>query len=394
MNYLLKLYDEPLIKFTMENEVGEGFKATMNWIVKPTKYNLLPYNIYMGIINEYTGARLDDINIHKTLTKWLNKRTIPKNREFVEEILHAYGLSINDKKGIIEICKGLSLNDSYWVVPEDFDGKFADYNLYENKFSEALSLVAYTGVGGGVTPFTTSPEYTTGGMLRKAWRRIDDKIILYKGGTGGFANTGLEPYSEYYACQIAEKMKMDPVMYGLEQWKGILASICVLFTDIDTAFIPIGRIVKEGGYKKVLEWAKNQSNEMYEYFRSILCLDALIYNQDRHFGNFGVLRENKTGKIIAPAPVFDNGLSLFNYGMIDNLRNLEEYRQTRTAQTGDSFDDIAKTFCGKKQKEQLRHLIDFKFIPHELYNWEPERYEIIEKFIQKRVIELLNIIND
>ncbi len=32
--------------------------------------------------------------------------------------------------------------------PLGLTGTFADYNLYENRFSEALSLVAYTGVGG------------------------------------------------------------------------------------------------------------------------------------------------------------------------------------------------------------------------------------------------------
>ena len=52
--------------------------------------------------------------------------------------------------------------------------------------------------------FSTSPELTTNGMLRKAWRFVEgDGIYLYKGGTEGAANTGNEPYSEYYACQIA-----------------------------------------------------------------------------------------------------------------------------------------------------------------------------------------------
>ena len=42
-------------------------------------------------------------------------------------------------------------------------------------------------------------------------------------------------------------MGLNAVSYDLENWKGILASKCKLFTDIDTAFIPIGRVVKEGG---------------------------------------------------------------------------------------------------------------------------------------------------
>ena len=101
----------------------------------------------------------------------------------MDEILKTLGLSRNDTKGIIDVCKGLSLNDSYWVVPESFEGTFSQYNLYENRFSEILALVAYTGAGGSRQVFTTSPELTTGGMLPKAWRYVeDDGIYLYKGG--------------------------------------------------------------------------------------------------------------------------------------------------------------------------------------------------------------------
>ena len=93
-----------------------------------------------------------------------------------------FGLSINNTKGIIDVCKGLSLNDSYWVVPLGFTGTFKEYSLYENRFFSVLSLVAYTGVGQGREAFTTSPELTTQGMLRKAWRFIEgDGIYLYKG---------------------------------------------------------------------------------------------------------------------------------------------------------------------------------------------------------------------
>ena len=154
------------------------------------------------------------------IIKWLRKRVIPKNRAFVDEILKTLGLSVNNIKGIIDVCMGLSLNDSYWIVPEGFNGSFRDYNLYENRFSKALSLVAYTGVGQSQEAFSTSPELTTQGMLRKAWRFIEGEgIYLYKGGTEGGANTGKEPYSEYYACQIAKQMGLNAVSYELENWK-------------------------------------------------------------------------------------------------------------------------------------------------------------------------------
>ena len=133
---------------------------------------------------------------------------------FVEEILRTLDLSPNDTKGIIDVCKGLSLNDSYWIVPEGFEESFSQYNLYENRFSEMLALVAYTGAGGSDQVFTTSPELTTNGMLPKAWRFIEtDGIYLYKGGTSGASNTGREPYCEYYASQIAERMQLHSVHY-------------------------------------------------------------------------------------------------------------------------------------------------------------------------------------
>lgn len=228
--YVLRLYDTDLLSFSLSEQGIEGLKAQIHSIDEEDRA-LFPLDLELT----------DD-----GLVKWLQRRVIPKNRAYVAEILKTYGLSVNDTKGIIDVCKGLSLNDSYWVVPQGFTGTFAQYNLYENRFSEILSLVAYTGIGQSDAAFTTSPELTTNGMLPKAWRFIEGEgIYLYKGGTFGAANTGNEPYSEFYASQVAQAMGLDAVAYELENWKGILASRCKLFTDINTAYIPIGRIVRE-----------------------------------------------------------------------------------------------------------------------------------------------------
>lgn len=61
--------------------------------------------------------------------------------------------------------------------------------------------------------------------------------------------------------------------------------------------------------------------------------DALIYNKDRHSGNFGLLRDNHTGQIVTPAPVFDNGLSLMAFAgkaELDSFSHFEAYARTRT----------------------------------------------------------------
>ena len=72
--------------------------------------------------------------------------------------------------------------------------------------------------------------------------------MLFKGGTTGAANTGNEPYSEFYAAQVAKKMGLNHVPYTLGKWKGIICSVCELFTSKDYSYIPIGRFVTSGKF--------------------------------------------------------------------------------------------------------------------------------------------------
>ena len=374
--YSLRIYDTELMRFSMEKRGLSGLVAEILYTDEEQEH-LLPLDM------ERTG---------EGVIYWLQRRVIPKNRAFADEILKTLGLSHNDTKGIIDICKGLSLNDSYWVVPEGFEGEFSQYNLYENRFSEILALVAYTGAGGSRQAFTTSPELTTGGMLPKAWRYVErDGIYLYKGGTAGASNTGREPYCEYYASQIAETMRLNAVHYDLENWKGITASKCALFTDIDTAYVPVGRIVRSGGIAACIAWYDGLGPEFSEQIRSMLVFDALIYNEDRHFGNFGVLRDNRSGDIIAPAPIFDNGLSLFCYAGKEDYENLDEYARTRSNPYNISYEEVCAEVMGKRQKEQLRRMIGFRFKRHPDLNLPEEHLRAIEKHLEGRVRKLLAI---
>lgn len=375
--YSLRIYDTELMSFSLEVKGVEGLVADI-LSVNEANAHLLPLDM----------ERSEDGLVH-----WLTRRVIPKNRAFVEQILASLALSINDTKGIIDICKGLSFNDSYWIVPKHFDGSFGEYNLFENRFSEILSLVAYTGIGQSHGEFSTSPELTTNGMLPKGWRLIEgDGIYLYKGGTTGAANTGNEPFSEFYACQIAERMGLTAVHYDLEEWKGILASKCALFTDKDTAFVPIGRVVRAGGLKACMDYYEQLGESFAEQLRSMLVFDALIYNEDRHFGNFGLLRDNKSGRILCPAPIFDNGLSLFNFAMASDIKDIDAYAKTRsTPYRNITYEAICREYLGSSQAEQLRRIEGFRFVRHEKYNLPEDRLAAIEAKIQKRAQELLRI---
>ena len=380
-DYSIRLYDDEIISFHAEKHFDEISITILS--VNQNMSHLFPYDLQPN----------EDSILH-----WLRRRVIPKNRTFVEEILHSLGLQPNDTLGIIDVCKGLSLNDSFWVVPRDFAGSFSEFNLYENPFSEVLSIVAYTGYGSTDKAFHTSPELTTDGMLPKAWRKKEDGIFLYKGGSSGAANAGNEPYSEYYSSQIAHAMEINAIPYGLERWRGILASTCKLFTDIDTSYVSMARIMENVSLKKTLDFAASQGEDFIEHLHSMLIFDALIRNEDRHFGNFGVLRDNRSGDIISPAPLFDHGLGLFSQAFGIELASTDKLLNFANSFTpfydNVTTGDICEIAMGKRQIQQLHRLIDFHFEKHPLYNWTDERLHVTEQCIKARAIQLYNLAKD
>ena len=374
MNYILKQFDNDLLYFTMENTDNE-LKVHITGVNENMR-SLIPLDM-----------ELND----KALKRWLEKRTIPRNRAYVSNFLSRLGLNEKDTKGIIDICQGLSLNDSYWVTKEDCHDLFDDKNLYTNSFNTNIASIAFTGYGSYTrSSFRSSPEFTTNGMLAKSWRRIKGKIMLYKTGTEGFANSGLEPYSEFYASQIAKAMRLNHVEYGLSKWKKKLCSTCELFTSQDISFIPIGRLVKTGGIAAVIDYYKGLGDNYYQELIDMLVFDAVILNEDRHFGNFGLLIDSHKNKIIAPAPIFDNGLSLLCYAMDDDFKNINDYVSTRLPAAYQDFISFVKPLMTIRQKDKLRKLINFKFDKNTRYKLSNKRLKQLEIVIQERVMLLLD----
>ena len=132
---------------------------------------------------------------------------------------------------------------------------------------------------------------------------------------------------------------------------------------------------------------QNQIQNFYDEFVDLLVFDAIILNEDRHFGNFGVLVDNHSNQIIAPAPLFDHGLSLLCYAMDEDFDT--NYEKTRSPATYQDFIGFVKPLITMKQKEKLRKLINFKFNRHSRYNLPSKRLKALEKMIQNRAMLLL-----
>ena len=377
MIYTLMHFDIPLVTFSAESKAEMNLEIVdVNWENK----DLFP---------------LDLIEVsEKGITSWIKHRSIPKNRAYVDNLLSSLGLSINRPLDIIRVSKGLSLNDCYWVKDENSQDTFDDVNLYENRFTRILGQIAFTGYGSSdVTGLTSSPEFTTNGMLPKCWRRVNGKIFLYKGGTMGASNTGNEPYSEFYAYQIAEILGINAIPYNLSKWKNTLCSTCELFTSKNISFVPVGRIVRSGGLQAVREYYEKLGSTFEKAFNEMIFFDALIFNTDRHFGNLGFLVDNVSNKIIAPAPLFDHGNSLFNYASRDVLKDKEsflKYSKTQLPCVYDDFVEEAKKVLTYEQRNAIKKLLRFHFQKHSRYNLDKNRLKLIEYAVQQRAEELLD----
>lgn len=380
--YSLKLFDKTLIKFNMDNRIT---------------LKISDIEIVSDEVKLYPEALQEKVT-PDTIKDFLEQRIIPKNRTFVKNILESQGLDLKDIKGVIDVSKGLSLTDCYWIV-EDDNLKFNDFNLFDNNFSEILSLIAFTGYTSKIKGIATSPEFTTDGALPKGWRRICNKVFLYKGSTEYLkaSNGGNEPYSEYYVYQLEQKLGIKSVEYGLEKWKGMLASTCELFTTKEFSYVPIYQASHSKDIESVHNWCCE--NDYEEEFADMIMLDALTFNWDRHLGNFGVLKNNETGEYTEFAPLFDNGAGLLSDAPIEifkSQKQFEDYwknnKELQKSNYGGDYRELVKAYCGKKQIAKLRNLANFKFQKHPKYNLSDDRLKYLNNMIQERSIELISTI--
>ena len=108
--YELRHFNTPLLQFTAtEDSSSPDIKIV--WI-NEEKQKLMPLDLALS---------------PDSLSKWLRRRTIPKNRAYVHNFLSKCGLQINRPMNIIRVSKGLSLNDCYWITEAGFKGTFEEY---------------------------------------------------------------------------------------------------------------------------------------------------------------------------------------------------------------------------------------------------------------------------
>lgn len=315
--------------------------------------------------------------------EWLDSRMPQKHREHIERVLKLIGQST--LKGVIDYTHGLSLTDTMWVKPNHLDLPWDAVSLYRHEFDEVIAHTAFDGGMYGRTLSTTSPEFTTGGMLPKCWVREGQDIVLVKGGTSGFSNTGNEPYSEVMASQILDRLEFEHVKYWLANYRGRKVSKCKLLTSEQVGMVPIYKVFDSNSFEKIIFSAKERG--FGEGVAQHLVLDYLTCNTDRHLGNLSVLFDNDSFELLKFAPIYDNGCAMLTYW--NGQDSIAEYTTQLPPSCYSDFGwGVKRAFelwDKKALREQVSQLIGFKFYRTQLGDFPDVRIDKLEEWLQTRV---------
>lgn len=255
--------------------------------------NLLPFAL-RGSVNNFPFA----------LASWISNRVLSLSRTNAKKLLNALNLSQTDRVAMCFACKGLSLTDSFWFRTEDSADTWESVNLFSNSLSSSVAKIALTGEYISIQGRVRTPEITGMGSYAKSWRRLKDGIYLYKAGS----DLGVdESKIEILCSDILDRLGVNHVKYEFAQTGLRKVSRCKNMCNEDLSICEMDEFQ---GYCNrngidVNNWLINQQG-----YYEMLIADYLLYNTDRHGGNWGIHFSSVTGKVIGLHPLYDHNNSL------------------------------------------------------------------------------------
>lgn len=298
--YILKHKNKEVLEFEMDDD----------------KYILL------GIDNIFDKDRLPFSLIYKDnlshcliqLNAWIKSRGLTESRKDLDEIKKIFNTS--EKTELIIKSYGLNLTDHYWIHEKSKNIKWEDVNYFENTFDEILiGSNADFSINKNVR--TPSPNFCVDGSIVKRWI-INEKgeRVLLKGSRYGIMQ---EPFNEAIVSRIMEEFNINHVNYELKRTKeNVPYSECKTMSDINCEYINAAWVLglEDYGMKDIYEHyidicKRNNINDVKQKVDEMIAIDFIIGNEDRHKGNFGIIRNADNLEWISTANIFDNGNSLF-----------------------------------------------------------------------------------
>lgn len=250
------------------------------------------------------------------LESWWGHRVIPESREGMDAKLAQLGLVSPDQIPFRNL--GLSLTDQYWICPAGQPIDWHEVNYFENGFGDGAeqpwgAWLSQVGLD--------SPDNTSEGALPKRWVCEGTQRLLLKGCNPW---TDQQPVNEVVATALHNRVLGEgeyvPYQMVEDEHGDVAACSCPCFVKSDEEYIPASRVLEtqgrrtgESDYDALLRLTHNlgiPGSEIETCLSKMIVCDSIIANTDRHFRNFGFIRNIDTLQLRC-APLFDSGNSLW-----------------------------------------------------------------------------------
>ena len=156
---------------------------------------------------------------------------------------------------------------------------------------------------------------TVNGNMMECWRIFDGRRCLVKRVGSSFQ----EAHNEIAGNMFAKSLGAKYVKYDILNTNRNLYSVCDNAVDKNSELVPAGFIMfskhnksSEFSIKEYISICKEKGlQHANTEVSQMVALDCIINNTDRHWTNFGILRNPDTLEWKSFMPIFDNGNSLW-----------------------------------------------------------------------------------
>jgi hypothetical protein len=282
-------------------------------------------------------------------------------------------MKVSAPKYLLTKSLSLSLSDQYWINPVKKPLEWEKINFFDNAFSEDVGNALFGKKHHKIDYM--SPDITTNGQLMKKWDIIGGRRCLIKGGSNSIQQ---QPFSEAAASVIMKRLGINHIPYTLIFENDKPYSVCGNFVTSETDLITAWQIIhicKKSSNTSYYQHFLNCCSvldvpDIQDSVNKMITADYLLVNEDRHYNNFGIIRDAETLKARGLAPVYDTGASLWY-----------------NTPTGSSFvcNKTRSMTFRKYHEEQIKFVKDFSWL--ELSALKDADEEIREIFSQFDFIE-------
>jgi hypothetical protein len=238
---------------------------------------------------------------------WLETRAIDSHRANSRLLKKALHLEEKNDISTVMYVNASTITDTYWIKPAGSGLTYTDVRFISNSFSTLALKGTYTSFNRAANSKNSrTPELTNIGSFEKGWKRRDGKWWLYK------AANLKEQFSELFTYELGITLGMNMAYY--ERGDGHIKTLD--FTNgASVNFEPASAFMGENeNYPDTVKALHDLCPSAIPDYIKMIFLDTVIANPDRHTGNFGLLRDTDTGKIMGLAPVFDHNMALISRG--------------------------------------------------------------------------------